>query len=245
MRGLLPILDAWCEHQKPEGCCNLERFYIFMPYAVADFTAPVWAFSSIPRNNKLHWLKEMLEGIATLHEMGIMHRDIRPANMLIISTEPPQACLCDYGKATQTANSVKTTIGPIYTLAPEVYTTSETGPYTSKIDMWAYGIALGEIFGCSLLKLPVKYDGGFGAKNPRITHSQHSALIKMLDAHCDVATEDKPLVDLISKLLVWDFHDRWSASQALQHGCWKPIASDSAKDVLNKRVQLHDIRTEG
>lgn len=37
-RGLLPILDAWCEHGKPDGCRDLEKFYIFMPHARSDLS---------------------------------------------------------------------------------------------------------------------------------------------------------------------------------------------------------------
>jgi len=45
-------------------------------------------------------LKYTLEGIESLHNMGIMHRDITLKNMLIVSSERPEAVLCDFGKAT-------------------------------------------------------------------------------------------------------------------------------------------------
>ena len=121
-----------------------------MPYAQSDLSVKFWLNPAIGRRAKSHWLREVLEGIRALHGMGIMHRDIRPKNMLIMSAEPPQATLCDYGKAIEAEDSAVTTIGPISTLAPEVWSVSMDGPYTSKIDMWAYGYAIAEILGYSI-----------------------------------------------------------------------------------------------
>ena len=114
-----------CEHGCPEICCDLERFFLFMPSAISDFAGGFWGNSSIPQSAKLHFLREPLEGLKTLHTMGIMHRDIRPKNMLIMSYDPPRASLCDYGKATEAKTSKVTTIGPIHTLAPEVWTVAK------------------------------------------------------------------------------------------------------------------------
>ena len=135
-----------CEHGDVNGCCDMEKFFIFMPLAVSDFTAGSWSDPGIARDTKLLWLRETLEGIKTLHAMGIMHRDIRPKNMLILSIKPARAALCDYGKATDEETSTITTLGPIPTLAPEVWTVPAKGPYTAKIDMWAYGYAIAEIW---------------------------------------------------------------------------------------------------
>ena len=99
-----------------------------MPYAYSDLAFDFWTNSDISREIKLQWLRQPLEGIMTLHAMGIMHRDIRPKNMLILSKQPARASICDYGKAIQAETSTVTTIGPICTLAPEVWTVSRDGP---------------------------------------------------------------------------------------------------------------------
>lgn len=51
--GLLPTLSAICEHGRPEICCDLERFFLFMPSAISDFTGGFWGNASIPRPTKL------------------------------------------------------------------------------------------------------------------------------------------------------------------------------------------------
>ena len=205
--GLLPILNASCEHGHAHACCYLEKFYIFMPYAVSDLAINFWASPDIARETKLQFLREPLEGIQTLHAMRIMHRDIRPKNMLLVSIEPPQASLCDYGKAIEAENSTVTTIGPISTLAPEVWTISREGPYTEKIDMWAYGYAIAEILGYST------------RDNTQISYNRYLRILSMLCTHCEKAPEDEHLVDLVSSLLEWNPEKRLSASDALEHEC--------------------------
>ncbi len=245
-QGLLPILNSSCEHGHPHGCCDVEKFYIFMPHAQSDLAFNFWANPEFPRLTKLQWLREPLEGIKTLHAMGIMHRDIRPKNMLIMSREPPRASLCDYGKAIEAERDTFTRIGPIDTLAPEVWTVATDGPYNAKIDMWAYGYAIATILGYS----PAKYPGrdGYQPNHPHITPDRHSAILKMLRAHCSRATEDKPLVDLVSKLLVWDPENRWSADQALKHECWNRMSQGQGEDQVErsqtKRTQLKDPRVK-
>lgn len=211
--GLLSTLGMICEHGHPEICCDLERFFLFMPSAISDFTTGFWGNTRISRLTKLRLLKEPLEGLKTLHAMDIMHRDIRPKNMLIMSNDPPHAALCDYGKAIETKTSVITTIGPIYTLAPEVWTIARDGPYTAKIDTWAYGYAIAEVLGYK----PRDYK--------KITQERLASIMNFLHASYVRGTDAALLVDLVSKLLVWTPQHRWSVEQALEHECWLPIAS--------------------
>ena len=106
-------------------------------------------------------------------------------------------------------------------MAPEVWTVPTDGPYTAKIDMWAYGYAIAEVLGYSVGKYPGQ--DVLLSNNPQITHNRHAAILIMLRDHCGKAAEDKPLVDLVSKLLVWEPEKRWSADQALEHECWNTI----------------------
>lgn len=241
-RGLLPTLEAHCEHGYSDSCSNMERFHIFMPQALFAFLPPFWQKPDIPRTNKLQWLREILEGIEALHSIGIMHRDIRPQNMLVMSVDPGRACLCDYGKAIEATSDTVTTIGPIHTLAPEVWWVSAHGPYTNKIDMWAYGYAIAEILGYTVQKFPgldpTRHNNNNNDKNPPINPDRHGAILKMLYEHGTNVLEDVALVNLAQKLLEWRPGDRWSAAQALEHECWAPIM-DPEPEVKSESVSEH------
>lgn len=224
------------------SCSDLEKYYLALPYGLSDFTIGFWTSPDLSRETKLRMLKEPLEGLRTLHAMGIMHRDVRPSNTLILSFDPPQTAICDYGKAIEAESSTVTTIGPICTLAPEVWTVDTDGPYTHKIDLWAYGYAIAEILGYSVQKYPGA-TGFHGDKNPQITRDRYAAILAMLLAHGEETPEDRPLVDLASKLLSWKSQDRWSAAQALKHKCWDPITQEQvvpSKDVAGHKTGLED-----
>ena len=199
-RGLLSILDTRCEHGQPDTCCDLEKFYLIIPYALSDLSQNLRLNSDVPRATKLLWLRELLEGLRTLHAVGIMHHDIRPQNMLSLLNESSRALLCDYGKVSESETSTIIIIGPIHSLALDVWTVFTDGPYTAKIDMWAYGYVIAEILGYS----SQKYSGldDFYAANSRIPRNRHLKILKMLRAHCEKTTEDESLVDLVFKLLI-------------------------------------------
>ena len=233
-RGLLSILDAWCEHNNPEGCSNPERYYIFMPHALSDLSNNFWSSTRVSQIDKLHWLRELLEGLATLHARGIIHRDVRPQNMLIMSISPPRASICDFGKAVKAQTSNFTAIGPILTCAPEVWRVHDFGPYTNKIDTWAFGYAIADILGYSVKKYPGS--DGFKESNPKITRNRHAAIVQMLLEHSEKRAEDAALLDLTLKLLVWDPRVRWSAEQALGHDCWVPILQETGEDKEDREA---------
>ena len=210
-----------------------------MPQALSPFSRDIWRNTTISQEYKLRWLRDSLEGLGTLHASGFMHRDIRPQNLLILSYEPPRASICDYGKVVKAENSTDTVIGPIHSLAPEVWTADEDSPYDAKIDLWALGYAMAELWGYSVQRYPGS--DGFTVINPPITYNRHTAILEMLRAHRDNTPEDASLVDLVFKLLEWDPKQRYSAERALEHHCWtSKLQEDSveAGPSRTKRSQL-------
>ena len=209
----MPTIGAICEHGKAHVCCKPEKFFMFMPFGISDFSKnDFWTNPALPRTTKLSLLHEPLEGIQILHHQGIMHRDIRRQNTMIISLSPPQAVLIDFGKATYSQTSSSAQIGPTYTLAPEVWEADRGGrPYTSKIDIWAYGLLVAEVL-------------GYRQKDNReITTRQHDIIMKVLQYRCDRFDEDRPIAQLAMECLDWSPELRPTAEMALAHPCWNVV----------------------
>lgn len=59
-------------------------------------------------------------GLAFLHKMGLMHRDIKPGNMVVVGRKSPEGIIIDFGCSTWEKVSSKHLVGTIAYLAPEV-----------------------------------------------------------------------------------------------------------------------------
>ena len=90
--------------------------------------------------------RETLQGLAYLHSMQKMHRDIKGANILL--TENADVKLADFGvsaQITQTLGKRKSFIGTPYWMAPEVAAVERKGGYNHLCDIWAVGITTIEL----------------------------------------------------------------------------------------------------
>ena len=154
-----------------------------MPLAQGDFARPFWSYPDLSLEVKMRLLKDTLQGISSLHKIGITHRDITRKNMLWISINPPEAVLCDYGKATSEQHPKSTCIGPIRTLTPEVWSGSA---YCAKIDLWAWSYAVAEVLRYSC-----------GRNNYQITQARRMDILTMLGSYGSKAPEDQPLINLL------------------------------------------------
>lgn len=89
-------------------------------------------------------VRELLLALAYLHKAGVIHRDIKAANVLI--TAVGKVMLCDFGVSALlvTAQSKRNTlVGTPYWMAPEV---AQTVPaYDTKADIWSLGITIYEM----------------------------------------------------------------------------------------------------
>ena len=154
-----------------------------------------------------------------MHGKGMIHRDITVRNMLILSYDPPQAAITDFGKAIQNPYSNQTGIGPGNSLAPEVWA-KDGKSYDNVIDVWAYGIAVAWILGCR-----AQYTGN----DHTITKEIHVSILEKLDDRARKYDEEADLIDMIKLMLTWDSHQRITAKLALSHRCWDGIEVQDVK----------------
>ncbi|VDL61768.1 unnamed protein product [Hymenolepis diminuta] len=89
--------------------------------------------------------REVISGLAFLHQHLIIHRDLKAGNILITSNYDIR--LADFGVSAQMASESQkrtTFIGTPYWMAPEVIAceTFKDNPYDVSADVWSFGIML-------------------------------------------------------------------------------------------------------
>ena len=131
-----------------------------------------------------------------------MHRDVSLKNILVMSENPHQAALCDYGKAVKSSQAFETKIGPIPFLAPEV---GGSNGYTNKIDVWGVGIV-----GCFILFPEAINDLITRGKRPSI--KWYAMMLGMLSTYKEKGKQPKSFAHLIEGMLCWRFQERYSVS---------------------------------
>jgi Leucine-rich repeat (LRR) protein len=106
------------------------------------------AKSSIPFSRQIQWLLETASGMAYLHDVGLLHRDLKSLNVLLDDSN--RAKLCDFGLAKLSAevhasasSSGGGTSGSMLWMAPEML--MDTAPFSFAADIYSWSIMGWEI----------------------------------------------------------------------------------------------------
>lgn len=203
-----------------------DKLYLVLEYMPGGHLFQVLA------NTKMHYteerasviLRDVIEGLAYLHARGIVHRDVKPENVLTTSeTWPFTTKLADFGLSNFLGTStgvLDSKVGTPYFVAREVVTTES---YNTLADMWSVGVLMYQ-----MLSSRLPFEGG----------QTKSVLYAILDGNYSFPSpEFDPISDeakdLITKLICIDVSKRLSATQALQHP-W--IVNGGHQALIENRV---------
>ncbi|NLX96887.1 MAG: serine/threonine protein kinase [Rhodopirellula sp.] len=125
----------------------------------------------------LTWTRQLLFGLASLHEAGMVHRDVKPANCLFLDG---QLKLADFGLLTE-ADSHPSRIGTQAYMPPD-------GPMDTRADVYAAGLVIYEmITGRGVEQFPQLADrAGSIASDATL-----SALLKLVLDACQLDRKDR------------------------------------------------------
>lgn len=197
------------------------------------------AFEKLNLSNVKFYCRQILEGLQYAHSHGIIHRDIKPQNM-IIDSHTKHLKLIDWGLAEfyLPEHEYSVHVGSKYYKGPELlvgYTF-----YDYSLDIWSFGCILAELMfkkkpffygpkgGDHLVEI-VKLLGKHDLREYLIKYEIPDAILSLLEGlnneRCDLMSladpGDKHLledgIDLLNKIFVYDHQLRPTAEECLTH----------------------------
>lgn len=201
-----------------------------------------------------YYLFELLKALDFCHSNGIMHRDVKPHNVMI-DHEKRQLRLIDWGLAEfyHPGREYNVRVASRYFKGPELLV--DLQDYDYALDMWSLGCMFA---GMIFRKEPFfhghdNYDQLVRIAKVKGTDELYEYLTKYdleLDPHFDgilggharkswdkfITTENKHLVsqeaiDFLDGLLRYDHQERFTAQEAMAHAYFAPVREAAAKNA--------------
>ncbi|KAI1142742.1 Pkinase-domain-containing protein [Hypoxylon sp. FL0543] len=186
---------------------------------------------------------QLFQGIKYLHDRGIVHRDVKPENILLVDKDL-HVKLADFGLAKIIGEESFTTTlcgTPSY-VAPEILAEGRHRKYTKAVDIWSLGVVL---YIC-LCGFPPFSDELYSRDFPYTLSQQiKSGRFDYPSPYWDSVGD--PALDLIDRMLVVDPEKRYTVDQCLAHP-WitqKPIGVNDSTDGLVAGIGGLEVQRRG
>ncbi|XP_019446920.1 PREDICTED: cyclin-dependent kinase F-4-like isoform X1 [Lupinus angustifolius] len=173
---------------------------------------------------------QVFQGLSYMHQRGYFHRDLKPENLLVTKDIMK---IADFGLVREISSQPPFTeyVSTRWYRAPEVLLQSYL--YSSKVDMWAMGAIMAELFTlrplfpgaseadeiykiCSVIGSPTTESWTDGLKLARDLNFQFPQLAGVhLSGLIPSISDDA--ISLITSLCLWDPCKRPTAAEVLQH----------------------------
>ena len=181
-----------------------------------------------------NWCFQVFQGLAYMHQRGYFHRDLKPENLLVSKNIIK---VSDFGLVREISSQPPYTeyVSTRWYRAPEVLLQSFL--YSSKVDMWAMGAIMAELFTlrplfpgsseadeiykiCSVIGSPTVESWADGLKLAKDINYQFPQLATA-DVSVLIPSRSDDAINLIKSLCSWDPCKRPAAAEALQHPFFK------------------------
>lgn len=232
------------------------RQHIVMEYAAGGALAQVLKQSKslLPEDQIWEWFSQICIALRYVHSCNILHRDIKPQNILLWGPERRVVKLADFGIAkvlSAPSHLGMQLVGTPYYLSPE---TCSGGIYTQKSDVWALGCVLYEMVSLSrpyqspnLAQLALQIICEKPQPLPRTTARTFSDAIKeLIELLLQKDASERPDMEELCcapvvrhKMQLWDaFRD------SLIHNEAKNVQAEADAYILYRREQAAQITTD-
>lgn len=241
---------------RPANKRTFKDVYLVYELMDTDLHQIIKSSQELSNDHCQYFIFQLLRGLKYLHSANILHRDLKPGNLLINANCDLK--ICDFGLARTSSGKDKFMTEYVVTRwyrAPELLLCCDN--YDTSIDIWSVGCIFAELLGrkpifpgtecLNQLKLIVNVIGtiseadlGF-IDNPKARKYINSLPYSPGIPFGALYPHATPLaVDLLQKMLVFDPSKRISVTEALQHpymsALYDPNADPPAQVPLDLNI---------
>ncbi|EJT49955.1 MAP kinase [Trichosporon asahii var. asahii CBS 2479] len=273
----ITLLRHFGEHENLTGLIDLDNvwdgyneIYLYMEPMEADLHQIVRSGQPLSNLHIQFFLYQLLRGVKYIHSANVIHRDLKPGNLLVNSD--CELKICDFGlargyqpvtgEAPQNEELRMTEyVATRWYRAPEIMLSNKR--YTSAIDVWSIGCILGELLGLKPLFKGKDYVDQLnlilnvlGTPDDETLQRMSSEKARMYMATLphsekrDLAEvlpgADPAALDLLAQLLSFDPSKRIDVVQALEHpyvGAYHDPSDEPTCEPFNQWEQVEGLET--
>lgn len=184
---------------------------------IQDFAAGGDLFDAIgpevglPENRAKRYIAQISSAVQSVHARGLVHRDVKPENMVLEDKNGTNVLLIDFGMTRRTGCYIERVCGSIPYTPPEICTAADGYHCHSSADVWSVGVLLYcMLTGSFPWEQATESDKNFAefARWQRGETQRVPPLWRQFSPK---------LMELFSKLLCLDWEGRCSVTEVLQY----------------------------
>lgn len=234
---------------------SFKDVYLVYELMDTDLHQIIKSSQALSNDHCRYFLFQLLQGLKYLHSVNILHRDLKPGNLLVNANCDLK--ICDFGLAR--TNNSKGQFMTEYVVtrwyrAPELLLSCDN--YDTSIDIWSVGCIFAELLGrkpifpgtecLNQLKLVINVLGSIPESDLKfIINPKARRYIRSLPYSHGTPfnnlypNADPRAIDLLQKMLVFDPSKRIGVNEALQHPYMSAL--NNSNSISPAQVQINDL----
>ena len=175
------------------------------------------------------FFSKILKAVQSIHKIGICHRDLKTANILLDNKFNPK--ICDFGFSTFIQKNLKEEVGTYKYAAPEIYDHRYDG---EKVDIFALGVILFNLV-----------TGKYGFSEAKKNNIPYKFIIlknynKFWNQYIKIDGLKKEFKDLFVKMVAYKLVERYTIEEILKDKWMEEINQKNEKEIEDIELEIYN-----